>query len=606
MPGPRNWVSPPTRREVTLILFSLTIFVLSYNLETSLRLAGVSPAKLATSKYLSAVISDPGFERDGRRPQAWRDDLERLIAGEWTWEAGQIAGVERGEVGIIGAGTSQRTIYNVGADRKAGRAAVRLDPGVGLAQGVTVNEQFTRWEREVPRTSAVAHVPGFTILDNVIILNGTFFLVTEDPTSLPKLGAIASSALNPSHPPRLQDWRILTPAEAAVTLGPFGGHIKHTTWLSTDPADAQDPYTLFSLFRTHSHLIGSHQSTTISPSGLRVISPDSANNGLGSGSVPPPVRLWFPRIPTFAGPHVPSGDDHPPPRARSYNGIHPMLLKAAFPTIELMYSEDWQDFSDMHLPYVLERVVIADRGAAERNRPDWAAHWRPPPPRGGASGELRKRQAVEDGLPAWAAPFVGLDAPEEWWAPVRAALLSYLGAPAPRTRKGPVATLVSMEDEPYEAGAHVRTEDFPGLVAGLEQLVREGVLGALHVVRANGTRENWDARMRAVVDSDIMLGAFGHNLADSVFMPAPRTAGEGARPAPLLMEFYPSGAYYKDREYAARTLGMRYMAWWDARKFSGGTLPPVMHLRAGQNTWTTVDVPAVLEEIRAEARRFNA
>ena len=54
MPPPRSWTSPPTRREFTLLAFSLVIFVLSYNLETSLRLAGVSPAQLANSKYLGA------------------------------------------------------------------------------------------------------------------------------------------------------------------------------------------------------------------------------------------------------------------------------------------------------------------------------------------------------------------------------------------------------------------------------------------------------------------------------------------------------------------------------------------------------------------------
>lgn len=605
MPGPRNWLSPPTRREVTLLLFSLTIFVLSYNLETSLRMAGMSPAKLANSKYLSAVISDPGFERDGRRPKAWRDDLEKLIAGEWTWEEGQIAGVERGEVGIVGAGTTQRTIYNVDK-KKAARSATKEYPGIGITKGVTVNEQFTRWEKDIPRTSAVAHVPGYTILDNVFILNGTFFLVTEDPQSLPKLGAIASSALNPSHPPRLQDWRILTPDEAIILLGSFGGRIKHTTWLSTDPEHAQDPFTLYSLFRTHSYLTSTHQSTTISSTGLRVIAPDSANNGLGSGSVPPPVRIWFPRIPTFASPNVPVENAHPPPRDRSYIGIHPMLLKAAFPTVEVMYSEDWQDFADMRLPYVLERVVIADRGAAERNRADWNIKWSPAS-RGQAGDELRKRQAVEDGLPPWAAPFVGFDVPEDWWKPVRASLLSYLGLPAaPAPKKKPVVTFVSMQDEPYEAGAHVRTEDHPGLVEGLEKLQREGVIAEFHVVRANGTKENWDARMEAIARTDIMLGAFGGNLADSLFMPAPSTAGETGRPAPILMEFYPSGAFFKDREFAVRTLGMRYMAWWEARKFSGSSLPPVMHLRSGQNTWVTIDVPAILEEVRAEARRFNA
>ena len=68
-----------------------------------------------------------------------------------------------------------------------------------------------------------------------------------------------------------------------------------------------------------------------------------------------------------------------------------------------------------------------------------------------------------------------------------------------------------------------------------------------------------------------MLGAFGHNLADSLFMPAPLPGVETAVPAPLLMEFYPSGIFLKDREFAMRTLGMRYMAWWDSRYVCSST-----------------------------------
>lgn len=59
-----------------------------------------------------------------------------------------------------------------------------------------------------------------------------------------------------------------------------------------------------------------------------------------------------------------------------------------------------------------------------------------------------------------------------------------------------------------------------------------------------------------------MVGAFGNSLADSMFMPAPSTAPRSNNPAPLLMEFYPTGTFLKDREYAMRTLGMRYVAWW--------------------------------------------
>ena len=54
-------------------------------------------------------------------------------------------------------------------------------------------------------------------------------------------------------------------------------------------------------------------------------------------------------------------------------------------------------------------------------------------------------------------------------------------------------------------------------------------------------------------------------------MSAPLSTVTGAntaqttRPAPLVMEFWPSSAFLRDREFAAKVLGMRYMAWWDDR-----------------------------------------
>jgi hypothetical protein len=185
-----------------------------------------------------------------------------------------------------------------------------------------------------------------------------------------------------------------------------------------------------------------------------------------------------------------------------------MLLKAAFPTIEVMYTEDWQDFADMHIPYVLERVVVADRGAAKRNSADWDTPWSPSAP-SAHEGELRRRQA-EDGLPAWAAPF-GFDMPAEWWAPARAALREYLGLPAEQARKGkPVVTFVSMREEPYEAGAHLRTEDHPGLVEGLRKLEKEGVIAEFNTVRGNGTRENWEERMKVILRTDVSIFSAGY------------------------------------------------------------------------------------------------
>lgn len=108
-----------------------------------------------------AVLQDPGFERDGRRPQGWRDELENTIAGEWVWEQGEIAGVKPGKIGVaMGTGTGQQTIYNPGKGSKASRSAGPAHPGVGITQGVTVDDQYLRVTNEIPETRTIAHVPG--------------------------------------------------------------------------------------------------------------------------------------------------------------------------------------------------------------------------------------------------------------------------------------------------------------------------------------------------------------------------------------------------------------------------------------------------------------
>jgi hypothetical protein len=62
---------------------------------------------------------------------------------------------------------------------------------------------------------------GYTILDSVILLNGTVWLVTDDLSTFPALGSIASSSLNSSEPPQDSEWQILT-TEQATKLGNYG------------------------------------------------------------------------------------------------------------------------------------------------------------------------------------------------------------------------------------------------------------------------------------------------------------------------------------------------------------------------------------------------
>ena len=58
-------------------------------------------------------------------------------------------------------------------------------------------------------------------MDNVVIVNGTLFVVANDWTKIPKLGDIASSSLDVSKPPRIQDWHTLTVRDASTWFGPY-------------------------------------------------------------------------------------------------------------------------------------------------------------------------------------------------------------------------------------------------------------------------------------------------------------------------------------------------------------------------------------------------
>lgn len=664
MPHIRSWVAPPTRRELTLLIFSLTIFILSYNLETSLRMVGVKPPKAGSSPYLSAIglgSNDPGLERDGRRPLPYRDELERLITGNWDWRENDIAATDstrgsfiqtvRGLKGEEAEGREHVVIYKAPGVNTAMRSAVgkmgkdALGVGIEKGKGVTVKEQMLKWGDNVPPTKVVAHVPGYTILENLLMLNGTLYIVTDNPSHFPELPSIGSSVADPSAAPQKQDWNIMTPSDARTTLGFYGGRLRDTTWLASEPSEYQDPYTIFSLFRTHSYMLSPQDgSYHHSSSGLRIIQPGSLGGLVG---IPPPVRLIFKSIPTFSSPGLLplSGDpkEHPPRRTRSYMGVHNTYMKALFPTTGVLYQEDWNDLAEMHIPFLFDRVVIADSGAAERGRSIWTNPWTSP---AGSTevknpgGELRRRadgeEGDQEGKPTWAAPFVGFDVVEGWWKPVRDALLAYLRLPSDaeaaalavttkkkhKSKRGPVLTYVSMELVPPGGGSRLTTETHLAIVQGLRQLLHEGVLGEAHVVQGNGTGEVWEERMKAIARSHIIIGPFGPQLADSLFMRAPlpsETEPPSSDPnvqqsippfSPVLMEFFPDGMFRRDQQYAVHQLGMRYVAWLGKQKYSGNSLPPVMGLPTARNANIedlefSIDTDELVNTIRGESLRFK-
>ena len=220
-------------------------------------------------------------------------------------------------------------------------------------------------------------------------------------------------------------------------------------------------YTLFSLWRTYSTL-----ATSLSPDAL---------------TLPPPRRVLYPNLPTFMG-EPPDRNGPIVVRQRSPSGFHPLLAKAAFPTLGRMYAEDWADYALLHVPFLIKRAVVADQGAAARARAD---------------------------VPPFAVPLVELRAPKGWWEPIRRRVARYLDVPEGAARVGwlskpkTVVTYLSRQDA--VGGARLRAGDHEALVRALGEL--RGSAGyEVHVVEAEAS---WVERMRAIAQSTVSDGWYG-------------------------------------------------------------------------------------------------
>lgn len=229
----------------------------------------------------------------------------------------------------------------------------------------------------------------------------------------------------------------------------------------------QDSHTLLALWRLHSSL-----------------DPDISANG--TTSLAPPLRLIFPHVPRYtakSGELYPKAAIYP---VRSYTGVHPLLAKAALPTLGALHFEDWDDFVAMPTPFAFQRVVLADRGAASR-----------------------AIAAAGSAAPEWAGPFLDLRAGEHWFAPLRATLAGHLGVAPDGADTGsagwgwkkgeerPVVVYVSKQLD--AAGPKMRAEDHQKLVTALAKTGKDNGYET-YVVDA---KTPWEERMKAIVRATV-------------------------------------------------------------------------------------------------------
>ncbi|KAG5641730.1 hypothetical protein DXG03_004321 [Asterophora parasitica] len=406
-----RWAAPPDRRECYLLIFALSVFLLSYNLDSSIQFFGYDPAT-AHGFVLSSlgIGSAKGLSADGRRPPGWRDSLENEIYGPWGWDKSEVAG--------DGAERTQKLAVEPHGAMWLGRKQVGELSGERFG-GRTVNDGFLRWGEDVPQSTLVRHVSGYTVLDNVIIFNGTVHIVTNNRDDFPSISSIVAAV-----GPGKNDWRFISTTDARKRLGTYG-------------AVSLDPH------------IDSNGWTTL----------------------PPPHRLIFPQVRVFTDPN-PLPHFHTIRRRRVDTGFHPFLLKAAFPQLTVMYLEDWEDYYKLPVPFLIERIVVADREAAAAS--------------------------IQRGQPEFL-PAFDLPGSRHWWEPIRRTLTAYFGEESIKKAKKTV-TYIHRQSE--HTGMRLRDEDHQALVQALKKLGRRYGYD-VHVVSSQFDETGWTERMDAIVKSTV-------------------------------------------------------------------------------------------------------
>lgn len=329
----------------------------------------------------------------------------------------------------------------------------------------------------------------------------------------------------------------MTPAEAQRRFGSStyaASRIDGANFLVTDPPQFITHYyhfsaeLLFGLWRTYTAL-------------------DPYVTSDGHTALPPPRRLLFRHV----------SEDH----WRDYAAMNEWVLRGAFPGIGLEFSRDWADRASMQVPFVLDRVVLADRSASYHGEPYKAF--------------LRSASNAFD-----------LRGSPHWWVPVRKSVLEFSGlgeediiGPTTELREANekyVITYISRQDWGRRM---LRPQDHEKLVEELYKLrdkygYEVNVVSMDKLTRAEQLRlaGRTTVRFLSLVSMmkvryplthvqysaflpQIMMGVHGNGLTSLLWMrPTSRST--------VIEFFYPKGIAF-DYEWTTRAVGMTHYGVWN-------------------------------------------
>ncbi|KAJ3839103.1 hypothetical protein F5878DRAFT_561320 [Lentinula raphanica] len=464
-------------------------------------------------------------------------------------------------------------------------------------------EPITIKEGLVRETTILKHVPGWTILDSLYMHNGTYYVVTSNPPTVPP-----QTDYDPQESPFLH----LPPPKAILSkgydvYGARGG-------MGNEPMRVPDEHDLrYVSTAEFQKLFGIDVAANEDPEewrvhtvpGLTFILNDSPQfithyyhfcaelwfgvwrtyASLGGGhKLPPPTRVLFPNLDSA--------------HWRDYANMNQLFMRSLLPSTQMLFSHDWYDWvslSNVHQatsesrddggimkgkPILFPRVLIADRSAAMP-----AFNYQ----------RFQRTAAVPFGLLIPHGEERG-----DWWSPVRDAIRAFAGlddesADGPlenhetqqRTTR-PVVTYLSRQDWNRRK---LKTEDHERLVSELRQLETE--LGIEVIVVSAENLSRWE-QIRLVGRSTILIGVHGNGLTAELWM------NLGFR-STVIEIFYPKG-WAHDYEYTARAMGagggLKHYGVWNDQVVTAPGFPPPSYPPGFQGNEIPVDGMTVANLVR--------
>ncbi|WRT70692.1 uncharacterized protein IL334_007690 [Kwoniella shivajii] len=425
-------------------------------------------------------------------------------------------------------------------------------------------EELEDDELESSVTILKAHSPGWTVMEKLYIYNGSFYAVVDDGSAWPELRMMTSTGLPANSEPGNSEARepkgdeiiFISPFEAMKLWGPRVWKMDGMSFLFND-GQFIDHYYHFAA----ELLLGAWRAYS---------SYDEHGTAKGETALPPPQRIWF------LHQNIKEWRDKPK--------FNPTILYALFPSVSILYPEDWADFKNQTISskpkaFMLERALLADRSAAFRGE------WTGPTARTVAS-------ALHVGSTTrW------------WWEPIRRQVLRYSGLSelvinrnleghgaidpvnlvgpgvdvveplAPQGTYQPVITYISRQS----SRRRLTKESHEDLVKALEERAKK--LGwELIIVEAE--KMSKEDQFALAGRTTIMLGVHGNGLSHLLWMPpTPRSA---------VIEMFFKGGFARDYQWTAHALGIRHFAVQHDVSFTAPNLPKVDYPEGFQGTSITV------------------